>query len=139
MLPFFSKIESREYPRLWLLLFFRLSILRRLFFEFPQVVVQSIETFLPKAPIVFHPSRQFLQRTGLKPARPPLRLAPASDQPGALQHLKVFGNRRHAHLERFAQLRDRGFPQRQPRQNRPPSGIGQGSEGYAQSVVYVWF
>src|SRR5271166_2076748 len=40
-------------------------------FEFPQIIIQPVKTLLPEAPVVFHPSRNILQRASLQPARPP--------------------------------------------------------------------
>jgi len=57
-----------------------------------------------------------------------MRLAAARDQAGALQHLEMLGDGGEAHLEGLCQLRHRGLAQRQPRQDGPPRGIGEGCE-----------
>src|SRR5271169_3680684 len=114
-----------------------LLILQILFLQFPQIIVQTIETLLPELPVVFHPACNVLQRTRLQPARPPLSLTAARDQSGTFQHFQMLGNCRHAHRERRGQFRDRGFPRRQPRQNRPPRGVRQRPESLAQVICHV--
>src|SRR5258706_443670 len=54
--------------------------------QLAQVHFETIETLLPEAPVVLQPLVDRLERLRLDPARPPLRLAAARDQPGALQH-----------------------------------------------------
>src|SRR5450755_1469119 len=63
-------------------------VFRILFFQLQQVVVQTVEAVFPEAPVVVHPSGYVLQRVRLQAAGPPLRLAAASNQPGALQHFQ---------------------------------------------------
>src|SRR6478735_83875 len=58
--------------------------------EFTEVDVEPIETRVPEVAIALRPVRDLLQRFPLDPARPPLRLAPARDEPGALEHPEVF-------------------------------------------------
>src|SRR5713101_4916920 len=57
--------------------------------QFLEVAVQLVEALLPVAPVVLDPVGDVLERIRPEPARPPLRLASALDQPGALQHLQV--------------------------------------------------
>src|SRR6266850_2935339 len=74
-----------------------------------QVVVQTVKALRPEMPVVLRPIGNVLERTCLEPAGPPLCLVSTCDQPRARQHLKVLGDGRHADLEWFGQLRDRGF------------------------------
>ena len=66
---------------------------------------------------------------GLEPARPALRVAPARDEPGALEHLEVHRDRGLAHRERLGELVTDGLARGQPRQDRAPGRIGEGGEG----------
>src|SRR5262245_31652812 len=50
-----------------------------------EVAVQPVEALLPVAPVVLHPVGDALERIGLEAAGAPLSLAPALDQPGALE------------------------------------------------------
>src|SRR5882724_341084 len=72
-----------------------------------QIVLQAIQVLLPETAIVLEPIGGVLERTRLQLAGPPLRLATAGDQPGALQHLQVLGDGGKAHREGLRQLRDR--------------------------------
>src|SRR5580692_787484 len=74
-------VLARGFAAIGLLLFSRF-----LLFQLTQVIVEPVKTLLPKTAIVLDPSRDILQRSGLQPARTPLCLASARDQPGALQH-----------------------------------------------------
>src|SRR5487761_923808 len=55
------------YADMLLLLLF---IFRILFVHFPQIVVEPVETLLPKPPVVFHPTGHVLQRARLQAAGP---------------------------------------------------------------------
>src|SRR5687767_10145217 len=60
--------------------------------QFLQVAVQPVEALVPEAAVVLHPVGGVLQRLGAEPARPPLRLPAAFDQPGAFQHFQMLGD-----------------------------------------------
>src|SRR5262245_62540926 len=85
------------------------AILLLLRLQFAQVIVQAIETLLPETAIAFQPVVHLLQRTRFDAAGPPLRLAPAQDQAGALQHLEMLGDGGKAHVEGFGEPSHRGF------------------------------
>src|SRR2546430_12691244 len=53
--------------------------------QLAQIVLQAIEALVPETAIVLQPVGGLLERSRLEPARPPLRLAAARDQTGALQ------------------------------------------------------
>src|SRR5687767_4299419 len=74
-----------------------------------QVAVEPIEPFFPDVAVALGPVGDFLERAGLDPAGPPLRVAPPRDQPGALEHPKVLRHGDQAHVERLGQLGDRAF------------------------------
>src|SRR5436190_21131700 len=102
--------------------------------QLTQIIVQAIEALLPETAIVLQPLGGILERTRLKPAGPPLRLATARDQPGALQHLEVLGDGGQAHLKGRGQLRDRGLTCGEAGKDRAPGGIGEGREGGAEAI-----
>ena len=51
--------------------------------------VETVHPPLPRALARLHPRDRLIQRIGLHPAGPPLRLLAADDQPRALEHLEV--------------------------------------------------
>ena len=96
--------------------------------------VQIVEPLLPLPaerlyPIgnVFHGERREL-------ARPPLRIAPALDEAGALEYLQMFRNRRLTEPKRRRQLRDARLPQSKSGHNRPPRRVTEGVKGVAERV-----
>src|SRR5437879_10344330 len=60
--------------------------------QFLQVDIELVEALLPVAPVVLDPCGDVLERSRLEPAGPPLRLASAFDQAGALEHLEMPGD-----------------------------------------------
>src|SRR5215218_10170112 len=64
-------------------------ILLLLLLKFLEVFVQAVETLVPEPAVMLHPLGHALERLPAQPARPPLRLPPALDQPGPLQHLQM--------------------------------------------------
>src|SRR4051794_18926573 len=57
--------------------------------QLAQVVVEAVEALLPAAAVLSDPVRDLAQGRRFEAARPPLRIAPAADQPRALEHLQV--------------------------------------------------
>src|SRR5215472_9310026 len=94
-----------------------------------QIGIQAVEALGEKAPVMIEPIVDVPECPRLDPARPPLRLAAARDQTGALQHLEVLRDGRKAHGEWLRELRDRGLAQCEPRQNRPASRVRKRGEG----------
>src|SRR5258708_15962091 len=111
---------------------FLVSIFLLLRLQFAQVLVEAIQTLFPEAPIVFDPFGRILQRSCSELTRPPLRFAPPRDQPGAFQHLEMFGERGKANLERLGQIGHRGCALGEARENRTPGGIRERGEGGVQ-------
>src|SRR5262245_43952581 len=93
-----------------------------------------IEALFPEPTITLQPVGGVLERTGFELARSPLRLAPARDQTGALQHLEVLGNGGKAHGKGLGQLYDRGRALGEARQDCAPGGIGKGREGGTELI-----
>src|SRR5215469_18335111 len=60
-----------------------------LFLDPSQVIVQSIEALRPEPPVALDPSCHVFERARVELAGPPLRFAPASDQPRAFQHFQM--------------------------------------------------
>src|SRR5712692_6833194 len=65
---------------------FPVAMLFLLFLYVAQIVIQMIEALRPEPLVVRQPIGYVLKRRGGDPARPPLRLAPACNQTGVLQH-----------------------------------------------------
>ena len=63
-----------------------------------------------------------------------LRLAPLFHQPGALQNLEMFGNRREAHVEGRGKFRYCRFASCQPRENGASGRVGEGGKRRAQRI-----
>src|SRR5271170_3690985 len=102
--------------------------------QFVEILIQPIEALFPMPAVMFEPLGGILERTRIEPAGPPLRLAPARDQAGALQHLQVLGDPRKRHVKRLRQLGHRGFAPGKPRQNRPPGGVGESGKREAELI-----
>src|SRR5438874_330924 len=99
-----------------------------------QIILQAVEAFLPQPAIALEPGADVLEGVRLDAAGPPLRLAASRDEAGTLQHLEVLGDGGEAHLEGLGQLGHRGLAQRQPREDGPTRGIGEGCEGGTEAV-----
>ena len=95
---------------------------------------EPIEALLPDVPVGHGPFGHVLERLRLDPARSPLRLAAAHDQPGPLQHAQVLGHGRHAHVEGLRQLGDRALAHRQPGENRAAGRVGERGKRGAQLI-----
>jgi hypothetical protein len=95
---------------------------------------QGLQSGLPEFSVVFEPGGGLPQRSRLQPA---VMLAAddlPADQPRALEHPEVFGNRGQGHRKRLGQPRDRGFAAPEARQDGPPRRVGQGGEGLVEGV-----
>src|SRR5258705_1141568 len=128
-----SFVTTLSFGAIFLLLalnFVRLVLL----LQFLEVAVELVEALLPVAPVVLDPVGDVLERIGLEPAGPPLRLAAALDEARAFQHFQVFRDCRQAYLERLGQVQDRGFAGGETTEDRAPPGIGEGGEGGAEAV-----
>src|SRR4029077_17377332 len=102
-----------------------------------EVLVQPVVARIPEVAVLLRELGDLLERSGIERARPPLRLPPALNEPGALEHAKVLRDSRPAHGERLGQLLDRRLPPSQPAQDRAPGGIGQSRERHAESVALL--
>src|SRR5918995_63055 len=78
-----------------------------------QARVEAVEASLPEPAVALEPVDGVLERLGVKPRGTELPPAPPRDQPGALQHLEVFGDRLDADRERLRQLVHRGVALRE--------------------------
>src|SRR6476469_1075534 len=100
-------------------------LLLLLCFQSTDVVFEAIEPGVPELPVLVEPLRGVFEGARFEAARPPLRVAPASDEAGVLQHFQMFRYRRQSHLERSGDLVDGGLARRQPGQDGAPGGIGE--------------
>src|SRR5215210_2701374 len=99
-----------------------------------QVRVESVHPGLPGLLARLHPVDRLVERLGLEPARPPLRLPAADDQPRALEHLQVPRDRREAHRERLRELVDGRLALGEAREDRAARRVGEGGEREAEVV-----
>src|SRR5262245_27736152 len=76
-------------------------------------VVQASEVAFPILAIALEPRARFREGAGLESARAPLSVASARDEPGPLEHLEMFRDRRLAHFEGGGELHDRSIAARQ--------------------------
>src|ERR1700730_249296 len=75
-----------------------------LLFRLSEVGVEIVQSLLPLLTEGLDPFGDLLQRKWSEPARTPLRVASAFNEPGVLEHLEMLRNRRLAELKRFHQL-----------------------------------
>src|SRR5262249_14055778 len=68
------------------------AILPLLLLQVFEVLIQPFEARVPEAAKVLGPLGDLLERRRPEPAGAPLRLAPARDQAGALEHPEVLGD-----------------------------------------------
>src|SRR5881396_2853125 len=103
-------------------------------FELLEQGIEALVVTLPQPAVAFQPLGSLPQPLGLEAARPPLGVAAARNQAGALQHLQVLGDRRLAHRERLGQLGHRRLTRRHAGEDRTPRGIGEGREDGVEGV-----
>ena len=93
---------------------------------------------LPEAAIAGDPRARFPHRTGDEPAAPHAAVAPAHDEPRALEDTHVLGHGRQGHAERLGQRAHRGFPGLgEVGQHGAPGRVGEGREGRVQGRCIV--
>src|SRR5262245_6850835 len=102
--------------------------------QLAQQRIQALEISFPDLAIGLDPRTRLRQRPGFDPPRPALRVLLDRDQARALQHLQVLRDRGLADLERRCQLGDRGLASREPGEDRPARGVGEGHEGGVEAL-----
>src|SRR5258707_731863 len=102
--------------------------------QFLEVAVELVEALLPVAPVVLDPVGDVLERIGLEPAGPPLRLAAALDEARAFQHFQAVRDCRPAYLVRLCQIEVPGFAGGETREDLASRGIGEGGKGGAEAI-----
>src|SRR6267143_447304 len=133
-----SKTRVSTNSRSSFVMMFPVAMLFLLFPYITQIVIQAVKALRPEPPVVRHPVGDVLERTGSDPAGPPLGLAPAANQTGVFQHLKVSGDSWHAHRKGRSQFRDGGLAGGQAREDGAASGVGESGEGSAEMVGRRW-
>ena len=70
--------------------------------------------------LLVHPRGRVLEGLAIQPARTPLGIAGFGDEIGLLEHLEMLGHRGQAHFrqKRLGEIRNAGFPGRQPGEDR---------------------
>ena len=99
------------------------------------MLFEPIEPGLPDLPVSTDPLDGVIERCGLEAAGPVLGVLSSRDQPRALEHLEVLGDRLEAHVERFGQLVHRRLAVGEPGEDRSARRVGEGCEGDAERVV----
>src|SRR5262249_13205620 len=94
------------------------------FAEFFQVGCHLVEALLPETPIDRQPVIDRLEAFWLELARPPLCLAAARNETGALEHLEMPRHSRQADLEGFGQLVHGGLAVCEARENGASRRVG---------------
>ena len=110
------------------------SIALFLSLQLVEVITQAIEALSPEAAVMLEPVGGVLERRRPQAARPPLRVAPASDQTGAPQNFEMLGDCGKAHFKGLGQLSDRSLPRGEAREDRAPGRIGEGGESAAEVI-----
>ncbi len=103
--------------------------------ELCEVVVEAIETGFPDWPVLLGPVGDLGERSGIERARAVLRVASASDEAGAFEHLEVLRNRGQLHVEWLSKFVDARSTGGQASEDRTARRVGEGRERGAQSVV----
>src|SRR3954469_3151765 len=99
-----------------------------------QVRVEPVHPVLPGSLARLHPRHRLVERLGLHPARAPLRLTAADDEPGALEDLEMARDRREAHREGRRDLVDRRLALGKAGEDRATGGVRQSGEGAGELV-----
>src|SRR4051812_7640663 len=102
-----------------------------------QVRVEPVHAGLPSALARLHPLHGLVERVGLQPARPPLRLPAADNQAGSLEHLEVARDRRLADGKRLGQLVHARLALGEVGQDRAAGRICEGGEGEVELLMMV--
>src|SRR5262245_10080403 len=97
--------------------------------QFIEDMIETRKRDFPELTVLVEPRARLGQALRFEPAGSALRVAVPRNQPGLLQHLQVFGDRRLSHVERLGELVDSGLAERQPGEDGPPRRVRQRREG----------
>src|SRR6516165_10910654 len=103
--------------------------------QLTEIAVESAEAALPVAAVTLGPLRHLAQRLSLQTARTRGSAPAAADEPGALEHLQVLGDRRLAHGEGPRELHHPGLTAREAGENGTACRVGKRGEGLVQVIV----
>ena len=98
---------------------------------------QGVELRFPEAPVAGDPLGRVFQGVDGETAAMNPAVPLAREQPGALEHSEMLRDCGERDAERPGQLCHRGYPARQPRQDRPAGGVRQGRKGRVQGSLIV--
>jgi len=101
----------------------------------PEERVEGVEAMLPEGSVGVDPFRGLAQRARLEREHvlAPADLAPQETR--ALEHAEVLGDRVQRQIEWLGQIRDASLAEREPGEDRPPGGVGDGGEGAIEVAV----
>src|ERR1700722_13164948 len=106
--------------------------------------VEAREVAFPPFAVTREPAACLRERFCFQAARPSLSVPATRNEPRALEHLEVLGDRRLAHRKRRCQLEDRCVTGCQSREDRPARRVGERGEcrvealGRTLSITH-WF
>ena len=93
-----------------------------------EIVGQPVELLFPVQPVPLDPGRGLAHRPSDEPAAPHAPVAAPADEPGALEHPQMLGNRGQAHGEWPRQFSDGRFAGGEARDDRAAGRVGERGE-----------
>jgi hypothetical protein len=102
-----------------------------------QILVQAVETFFPKAPVVLDPVGGFPEWGSPETTNVLLRVDSPCDQSAAFENLEVFRNRWQAHREGLGKFGDDGIAPRKAGEDRTPGWIGESGKRVIESISHL--
>jgi len=104
-----------------------------------QVLLELVESFPPDLPVPLNPFDGGVQWRRLEPAGPVLGVAASVINLAPSSTFKCFETACRLNVKGLGELVDRSLPARQPGEDRPAGGIGEGGEGGAQGSSATLF
>jgi len=101
---------------------------------FAQVAFERIEAPLPELAVAADPVGGLRQRRRLERAASHASLLARPEKAGPLEGFDVLQKRGERHRERVGQVGYGGLASREPGQDGPPGGVGEGGEGRVESL-----
>src|SRR5215470_9699151 len=103
--------------------------------QLTEIAVEPAEAALPVTAVMLGPPCYLAQRLSLQTARTRRSAPAANDEPGALQHLQVLGDRRLAHCEGRRELHHARLTAREAGKNGTARRVGERGKGLVQLAV----
>jgi hypothetical protein len=103
------------------------------------MLLELIETLIPKALVFVHPSGHFAERFASKGDEDFSSLLPAFDQAGSFQQLQMLRYRVQSDVERLRDIGEPGWPTHESPNDCAPRGMGNGGEDVAQVIHAIHY